>query len=149
MKSLIIYSSASATKNTREIGRHIHQAMGNIDMNVDFLSIREFGDLERISEYDIVVVGTYSWGNGKIPRQMRPLADYFEQHPNKNLVTGVFGSGDSFYPRFCGAVDQFKALLSNTTNLAVTLKVELYPQDEDIAKVSKFAELIKKRYMTA
>jgi flavodoxin I len=145
MKALILYASASATKNTKEIARLIFEEMQASGIETDCFSIREFDELEAIKSYDIVVVGTYSWGNGRIPRQMRRLAEYFEENPDKTLVTGVFGSGDTFYPKFCGAVDEFKALLADKTNLAVTLKVELFPQERDIAKMGKFVELLKAR----
>jgi flavodoxin I len=58
------------------------------------------------------------------------------------MTTAVFGTGDSCYPMFCGAVDQFRDMLYVHTNLAATLKVELRPQERDFQRCEKFVEAL-------
>jgi flavodoxin I len=57
-----------------------------------------------ITNYDKIILGSYTWGNGKIPTEMK---DFLIK--NKDNFKGkrvyVFGSGYSIYPKFCGAVD--------------------------------------------
>lgn len=63
---------------------------------------REF-DVSPLS-YSHIILGSYTWGNGKIPKKMK---EYLIA--NHHLLEGkkvfIFGSGNSVYPRFCGAVD--------------------------------------------
>ena len=102
-------------------------------------------DLHRLAEYDAVVIGTYTWGDGEIPPEMHLLYEAFESRNVKHIITGVVGTGDRFYPHFCGAVDEFRDMLFVRTELAVTLKVELSPQQSDKERCAKFVELILKR----
>ena len=54
--------------------------------------------------YSCIAIGTYTWGNGKIPKRLK---DYLIKH-HKSLSEKrifIFGSGNSVYPNFCGAVD--------------------------------------------
>ncbi len=94
----------------------------------------------QLKAYDIVAVGTYSWDNGDLPIEMEDLFEAFEEEHVPHLTTGVFGTGDSFYPYYCGAVDLFRDMLYVHTNLAVTLKVELMPQDDDLNRCDKFCD---------
>lgn len=146
MKVLILYTSMSATKNTLEIARNIREVLLAEKFEVEIHHIIGF-DLSKIHEYDVLIIGTYTWGNGEIPSEMIQLYEYIEHKNILGMVTGIFGSGDTFYPRFCGAVDVFKYNLAAHSNLAVTLKVETFPQEEDIKKMPKFASLIKQRVL--
>ena len=101
--------------------------------------------LSRLAEYDAVVIGTYTWGDGEIPTEMIPLYEAFENQNVKHILTGVVGTGDRFYPHFCGAVDEFRDMLYVQTDLAVTLKVELSLQQSDMERCTKFVELILQR----
>jgi len=140
MKIAIIYSSMSASKNTESVAQYIHKELEDSELH-----LVEHFSLEALPMYDAIIIGTYTWGNGEIPQEMQPVYDAFLKQDLSHIVTGVFGTGDTFYPRFCGAVDVFKDLLAEKTNLAVTLKVELYPQSKDIQKTKLFAEKIKQR----
>ncbi|KAB8128305.1 flavodoxin [Gracilibacillus oryzae] len=137
MKAAIIYTSI--TGNTSLLAEVIHDNMEAKGIETDLIPVDEFQNHD-LYDYDIVTVGTYSWDNGEIPLEMEDVYEAFETENVKHLSTGVFGTGDSFYPYFCGAVDLFRDMLFVHTNLAVTLKVELTPQDEDIAKCEKFCD---------
>ena len=84
-------------------------------------------------------------GDGEIPTEMIPLYQAFENQNVKHILTGVVGTGDRFYPHFCGAVDEFRDMLYVQTNLTVTLKVELSLQQSDMSRCTKFVELILQR----
>nr|WP_188497312.1 flavodoxin domain-containing protein [Pullulanibacillus pueri] len=144
MKIAIVYTSV--TGNTEALMRIIKQAFQEKDqaLSLFIYSVDTF-DLSTLSRWDAVVVGTYSWGNGKIPREMRSLFTAFEEQEVSPLVTGVFGTGDSFYPHFCGAVDRFRDMLYVHTDLAVTLKVELLPQLQDLERCALFVERLLTR----
>lgn len=109
------------------------------DIKTDLFTIDQFQN-HSLKDYDIIAVGTYSWDNGDLPLEMEELFEQFETEDVDHVTTGVFGTGDSFYPYFCGAVDLLKDMLFVHTHLAVTLKVELMPQDDDLTRCDKFCD---------
>lgn len=137
MKAAIIYSSI--TGNTVTLAEAIELEMRQNKIDVDLIPINEL-DYQQLSCYDTIVIGTYTWGTGDLPPEMDELFFTIETRDFQHVTTGVFGTGDSFYPYFCGAVDLFRDMLYVHTNLAVTLKVELLPQSEDLAKVKTFCQ---------
>lgn len=139
MKVAIVYASVSG--NTKELAEELYQILLTKLVNISIHSIEEFS-LADLCQYNAVVIGTYTWGNGEIPKEMRQLYQAFESLNRKDLTTGVFGTGDSFYPCFCGAVDHFRDMLYVHSNLAATLKVELRPQEQDFHRCDKFVEAL-------
>ncbi|WP_026671987.1 flavodoxin domain-containing protein [Alkalihalobacterium bogoriense] len=142
MKIAIIYSSV--TGNTKDLVEEISKECHKKFQHVDIFPIQQF-TFSFLDFYDVIVIGTYTWGNGDIPKEMVPLFEELNKQERKRLVTGIAGTGDRFYPHFCGAVDRFKDLLHAKTNLAVTLKVELLLQETDKVKCKQFVELVWKR----
>ncbi|WP_066300554.1 flavodoxin domain-containing protein [Bacillus sp. FJAT-29937] len=142
MRIGLIYTSISG--NTNELALLIYEQFMQRNVNVDLYNIEQF-DCNRLDQFDAFVVGTYTWGNGEIPNEMIPLYREFEKVDRRYMITGVFGTGDSFYPHYCGAVDMFRDLLKVKTELSVTLKVELLPQEQDLTKCKKFVDLFMDR----
>ncbi|OCA85797.1 flavodoxin [Bacillus sp. FJAT-27225] len=141
-KSAIIFSSV--TGNTRELIEIINSEFHRYAIFPAIYPADIF-PLQDLKKFDAIIVGTYTWGNGNIPKEMVPIFQAFEQQDVKNTVTGVVGTGDSFYPYFCGAVDEFRDMLFLHSTLAVTLKVELRPQEKDLTRCKRFVEAIVKR----
>lgn len=135
----IVYASVSG--NTKELAEVIYRIFLSKSVKISIYSIEEFS-VSDLLHYDAIAIGTYTWGNGDIPKEMRPLYNAFESTSRKDITTTVFGTGDSFYPMFCGAVDQFRDMLYVHTNLAATLKVELRPQEQDFQRSEKFVEAL-------
>jgi flavodoxin I len=143
MKIAIVYSSV--TGNTRELADVIYRNFLGHSVDVMIYKIEDFRS-SSLNHFDAVAVGTYTWGDGEIPREMWKLYHAFESLGNKDLVTAVFGTGDSFYPKYCGAVDLFRDMLYVHTNLAATLKVELLPQIQDFQRSQQFVKSILQRH---
>ncbi|MCP8616204.1 flavodoxin domain-containing protein [Salirhabdus salicampi] len=140
MKVALIYTSI--TGNTKELVNILsYFFQSDYQIEPDLYLVHDFPQ-SRLAEYDAVVIATYSWGNGQIPREMIPLYMAFEQQNVKRLVTGVAGTGDTFYPHFCGAVDKFRDMLYVHTKLQVTLKIELLPQTKDLERCRLFVEKV-------
>lgn len=139
MKLAIVYSSK--TGNTEEVVQLIRQLFLMNKVDVTLYRIEEFQIIDLIN-YEAVVIGTYTWGNGEIPQEMMELYHAFETQDVKKVLTGVVGTGDSGYPKYCGAVDEFKDMLSVQTNLMVTLKIELTLQMSDIVKCQRFVNIL-------
>lgn len=142
MKIAIVYSSI--TGNTEELVNCLHELFLSHLAKVELYQVDQF-PLSKLTEYDALVIGTYTWGDGEIPTEMLSLYKAFESREVKHLLTGVFGTGDRFYSQFCGAVDRFRDMLYVQTNLVVTLKVELLPQRSDMVRCHKFVELMLER----
>lgn len=142
MKAAIIY--ASITGNTNVLAEQVYQEMHASGISADLIAIDDF-DYDTLTNFDIVVVGTYTWDNGEIPLEMDELYTAFETQQVKHIRTGIFGTGDSFYPYYCGAVDLFRDMLYVHTDLTVTLKVELMPQQNDYSRVKQFCDRFVKQ----
>ncbi|MDF1507393.1 flavodoxin domain-containing protein [Robertmurraya sp. DFI.2.37] len=142
MKLAIVYSSISG--NTEELARIIMEQFKQKGLDISCYRVEDF-PLHSLLTFDGLLIGTYTWGDGEVPLEMVPLQAQLESGSWEHLVTGVFGTGDSFYPKFCGAVNAFRDSLKERTNLAVTLKVELLPQDVDMGRIATFVERIIER----
>jgi flavodoxin I len=137
MKIALVYSSV--TGSTKEIIYIIKGLFRTYHVEVSAVRVDDF-PLEKLARYDAIVIGTYTWGDGDIPNEMRPLYKAFENQDVKHVLRGVVGTGDQFYSNFCGAVDEFRDMLFVHTRLAVTLKIELTPQLQDLKRCQKFVD---------
>ena len=140
LRLAIVY--ASVTGNTEQLAEMIQKAALDQGFRTELYRIEEFS-LATISDYDVVLIGTYTWGSGEIPEEMHSLYQAIEKLDKKELRTVIFGTGDSFFAEFCGAVDRFRDMLYVKTRLIATLKVELMPQSNDAARCGKLLKLIK------
>ncbi|SMQ79794.1 flavodoxin I [Bacillus sp. OV166] len=138
MKIAIVYSSK--TGNTEELAQLIFHLFLKKNVMVSLFRIEQFR-VRDLSQFEAVVIGTYTWGNGEIPQEMMELYRAFETQDVKKVLTGVIGTGDSGYPKFCGAVDEFKDMLYVHTNLSATLKIEVSLQMKDIDRCSRFVTI--------
>ncbi|MDG0860386.1 flavodoxin domain-containing protein [Staphylococcus equorum] len=102
MKQLVIYTSLT----------------GNTKTFVDYLISKSKNDVDvgdfstDISSYNRIAIGTYTWGNGNIPRKMKKfLIENKDNFKDKEIF--LFGSGNSVYPKFCGAVNGMKIITTD------------------------------------
>ncbi|MEH7224914.1 flavodoxin domain-containing protein [Bacillus sp. JJ1566] len=142
MKVAIVYSSI--TGNTEEAIKIINNYMRRHTSLCHVYQVEQF-PFYQLETFDVIVIGTYTWGNGDIPHEMMQLYRAFENNFTKDIVTGVIGTGDQCYPYFCGAVDEFRDMLYVHSTLAATLKIELMPQRIDEHRFKRFAEVIMER----
>jgi flavodoxin I len=141
MKLAVVYASKSG--NTEELAELLLRLFLEQEADVSLNRVEDF-PIERLTSFDAVMVGTYTWGSGEIPLEMMGLYQSFEKQDASNVLTGVFGTGDSGYPHFCGAVDLFRDMLYRKSRLAVTMKVELRPQAKDLEKCQRFVNILLK-----
>lgn len=138
-KLAIVY--ASVTGNTEQLAEILQTAAQDQGLVAELYRVEEF-PLSELPWLDVVLIGTYTWGSGEIPEEMHFLYQSIEKLDRKELRTAVFGTGDSFFAEFCGAVDRFRDMLYAKTQLVATLKVELMPQRSDRVRCEKLIELI-------
>ncbi|MDN7242359.1 flavodoxin domain-containing protein [Planococcus sp. N028] len=143
-KKRIAVVYASVTGNTQAAAEIITAIASEKALELEVWRVEDFS-LTELSRYDAVLVGTYTWGSGEVPREMRALFEAFERLGRKELVTAVFGTGDSFFAEFCGAVNRFRDMLYIHTDLAATLKVELAPESKDRERFDKLVESVVRK----
>ncbi|MEH7081824.1 flavodoxin domain-containing protein [Neobacillus drentensis] len=140
MRVAIVYSSK--TGNTEEVVQLIQKLFLKERIDVTLYRIEEL-QIKDLINYEAVVIGTYTWGNGEIPHEMMELYHAFETMDVKRTLTGIVGTGDSGYPKFCGAVDEFRDMLYVHTKLIATLKIEVSLQIYDIDRCRKFVSIFR------
>ncbi len=146
MKAAIIYTSI--TGNTEALAEQIYHGMKRQHIQTDYIALEDL-DYDALPLYDFIAIGTYTWDNGDLPMEIEDLFIAFEEKDMKHVTTGIFGTGDSFYPYYCGAVDLFRDMLYVHTNLAVTLKVELMPQQDDTTRCEQFCDRLTRPLVLA
>lgn len=92
-----------------------------------------------ISGYDTLVIATSTLGDGEIPPVFRVLAPQFRELENKNIA--LFGSGNSIYPYFCGALDVFENFLGKKNRILFKFKFEEFPLERDIQELRNLFEI--------
>ncbi|QPC47623.1 flavodoxin domain-containing protein [Mangrovibacillus cuniculi] len=142
IRALIIYHSISG--NTEMLAGWIQQEFEKIEVLVDYYTLTDLPNVD-LSVYDIISLGTYTWGNGDIPREWDTFWPLLHDSHLPGTVFGVFGTGDTFYPNFCGAVTRICAQLESVVLVACALKVELQPQEQDRERCAKFTEVLVNR----
>lgn len=141
--NLIVY--ASMTGNTEEIanliGDGIHQAGADFDQK-DILEV----DAADLQNYDGILLGTYTWGDGDLPDE---FLDLYEEMNTLNLTgkkAAVFGSCDSSYEHRGRAVDLLIEKLKDLGADVVLegLKIDLAPTRAEKKQCIQYGQLFIK-----
>lgn len=119
-KGLVLYYSA--TGNTKAILPLFNKEL------FDVLDIRKNLDI-NLNIYDVVIIGTSTWGRGVPPRPFFKIRDRLASLKGKKI--GLFGSGRSEYEFFCGSLDLFEQLMRSRNSIIFKYKFEGYPRDID------------------
>lgn len=102
---------------------------------------------EELLEYDGILVGTHTWDDGEMPYEVEDFYEVLDEVDLTGKPFGVFGSGDSFYDIFGGAVDllgdRFESLGADV--LQERLKVDLSPDQEDLERCIQFAQALSNK----
>ena len=102
----------------------------NSDIEEYRFNIRGDVDID-ISPYDLIIVGTNTWGDGKIPSNCKRFVIDNALKYQKDWI--VFGTGNSIFAHFCGAVDGISKILKDTdNNILYTFKYEQRFIEEDL-----------------
>lgn len=128
-KVCIVY--ASMTGNTEDIKDVIRKRLEE-KLAVDTFSM-DTVNVNDILDYDTILLGTYTYGDGEIPYEAEDFYDQLEETLLSGKKFACFGSGDSFYEYFCEAALLFEKMVQERGGklIAPTLKIELSPDDEE------------------
>lgn len=126
VKVLVAY--ASLTGNTEEIAELIAEGIRQAGGEVVLKSVMDCNALEMQS-YVGVLLGAYTWGDGELPDE---FLDFYEEMDDLDLSaskSAAFGSGDTGYDIYCGAVDIIEGKLKERGAIVLqeSLKIEYGP----------------------
>lgn len=142
-KILLLY--ASTTGNTELITEAIAEQLIFHQHEVQIKSF-DFDpiDVEEVLHYDAVLIGTHTWDDGELPYEVEDFYDDLEDINITGRIFGVFGSADSFYNTYGGAIDLIAdhAQSLGAEVLPNRLKIELEPDNEDIILCQQFADIV-------
>lgn len=135
MRAVIFYLTYSG--NTREVAKLIQDTLMNKGYIVDMYRIGSFGEMPELSSYDIIFIGTFTWGKGAVPDEMKDFIWELGYKP-KNIA--VFGTGDTQFggdELFCNATEKIAKFYNSRFE---PLKIEQSPEGHQEQKVIDWAE---------
>lgn len=138
-KVILIYASMSG--NTEAMADLIEDGLRSSGVEVIKKEVMD-AQVDELHEYDGIILGAYTWGDGELPDEFLDFYDDMEDIDFTGKSLAVFGSGDTAYAEFCGAVDLLERRVQERGGTLVTegLKIELAPVGADIALCKSFGE---------
>lgn len=142
-KALILFESLSGNSVTFVSYIQAELLMKYSDMDIDIISLPllEEGDIDfSDGVYDYVILGGYTWGNGKIPKITKAFVIENRKWLSKqNLL--LFGTGLSVYKHFCRSVDSMKKIIGrNVPSIKFELTFDPEQYEFETKIVSSFIE---------
>lgn len=129
MKIMIGFVSMSG--NTEDI---MHLLKSELEQNGCLVQTEELDQLypSDLAQYDAVLLGSYTWGDGDLPYEAEDFADELAAS-SISIPAAAFGSGDRDYPKYCAAVDLLEQALTSAGAQIVLpgLKIEFDPDTAD------------------
>ncbi|MBB6444228.1 flavodoxin [Bacillus benzoevorans] len=130
-KIVLIYASMSG--NTEMMAEAVADGIKEAGEEVEAIDIMNGVFAKDLLNYDGIILGSYTWGDGELPDD---YLDFYEELEGVDLSgkkAAVFGSGDTGYNSFCAAVDILMEKLKErgADVYAAEIKVDLTPSEAD------------------
>ncbi|MBL4964764.1 flavodoxin [Bacillus halotolerans] len=137
-KILLVYATMSG--NTEAMADLIEKGLQEAEAEVDRFEAMDIDDAELFNDYEHIILGTYTWGDGDLPDEFLDLAEEMEALDFTGKTFAVFGSGDTAYEYFCGAVDTLEEKIKERGGEIVlpSVKVEMNPEGEEEEVLKEF-----------
>ncbi|WP_391559989.1 flavodoxin [Robertmurraya sp.] len=137
MKIGVIYASMSG--NTEAIADLIVEQLKKHNHDVDLKDMLSLPASDFLL-YDLIFIGMYTWGDGDYPDECLDIIEEVEQLDLNEKPFALFGSGDTSYPEFCGALDKLKELIENQNGVCLgePLRIEFNPSKADEEEINQF-----------
>ncbi|MCM3770132.1 flavodoxin [Priestia aryabhattai] len=136
----ILLAYASMSGNTEAIADLIEEELVKRGLHVKRAEVYDIDASDLVSA-ESIIFGAYTWGDGELPDDFLDLYDEMDNMDFSQKQVAVFGSGDSSYDIFCGAVDLIEEKIKERNGNVIVpgLKIELSPFGEDVEKCKMFA----------
>lgn len=128
---LIVYGST--TGNTEYVADVAEKTLSGAGHSVKKINVTSASAAGLCDGYDLILFGCSTWGDDSIELQddFIPLFDEFESIGASGKKVAAFGTGDSSYTYFCGAVDAIEEKLGQLgATVLEGLKIDGDPQSE-------------------
>ncbi|SDC19391.1 flavodoxin I [Pelagirhabdus alkalitolerans] len=149
MKTIIIYSTR--TGQTAQIAEEIKEEMQSYTQDV---SLYQLG-VDDILAYDLigadlVFFGTYTAGQGDLPFEAEDFSFELSEEDLTNVPVALFGSCDSDYPIYGGAIDEIGETFKSVGAKVHPdyLKIELFTIDEEMDRLKQFVKTVYHTYQS-
>lgn len=147
MSVIIVY--ASMTGNTEEMAEIIAEGVREAGIEPEVKNVLD-ASANELEDYNGVILGAYTWGDGDLPDE---FLDYFDEMDDVELdgkKSAVFGSGDTSYDIFCGAVDHLLAKLQDrgAVNVLEAKRIEMGPSEQEKAELRAFGKAFAEQVQT-
>ena len=129
--ALIVYGST--TGNTEYVASAAEKVLAGAGYTVKSMDVSMVAPSGLCDGYDLILFGCSTWGEDTIELQddFIPLFDDFDKIGAPGKKTAVFGTGDTSYTYYCGAVDAIAEKLQELgATVLDTLKIDGDPQSE-------------------
>lgn len=133
-KAIICYLSFSG--NTEEVADLIKDTLIYNNYQVDMYKVG-YGLIPDLSSYDLRFFGTFTWGRGAVPEDMK---DFIWELGYKPSNVFIFGTGDTQFggdDLFCKAADKLAEFYHSTYK---PLKIEQSPRGYQEKQVIKWTQ---------
>ncbi|MDA1475738.1 flavodoxin [Bacillus changyiensis] len=138
-KVLLVYATMSG--NTEAMADLIEKGLLKQEVIVDRHEAMDI-DADLFNEYQWILLGAYTWGDGDLPDEMLDLYEDMDDLNFNDKKFAVFGSGDTSYEHFCGAVDILEEKIKQLGGEIVlpAVKIEMNPENEEENLLIEFGE---------
>ena len=146
-KAIVIYGSE--TGNTESVAEQIAAGLKDENLEVTLKNVTD-ADVEELPGYDLILLGSSTWGDEDKELQA-DMVDFYEELENldlTNIPAAAFGCGDSDYTHFCGAVDLLEERLEQigARLLDEGFRVDGQPDEEIFKDARVWARQIARRF---
>lgn len=140
MKNVLIVVQ-SFSGNTLELSQLIERNLFELDSSIQIqterITSRNKLLLTNNENYDLILVGTFTWGKGEVHRDMQ---QFFVDNITtlRNTPIAYFGTGDTQFggdELFCNAIEVLNSKVESTYSL---LKVEQSPRGSQETQVKEW-----------
>ncbi|MBG9769974.1 flavodoxin [Bacillus vallismortis] len=144
-KILLVYATMSG--NTEAMADLIEKGLQEAEAEADRYEVMDIDDAQLFNDYDHIMMGTYTWGDGDLPDEFLDLAEDMDEIDFSGKTCAVFGSGDTAYEFFCGAVDTLEAKIKERGGEIVlpSVKIENNPEGEEEQELMEFGRQFAKK----
>ncbi|MCY8453586.1 flavodoxin [Bacillus spizizenii] len=144
-KILLVYATMSG--NTEAMADLIEKGLQEAEVEADRFEAIDIDNAQLFNDYDHIIMGTYTWGDGDLPDEFLDLAEDMDEVDFSGKTCAVFGSGDTAYEFFCGAVDTLEAKIKERGGEIVlpSVKIENNPDGEEEEELMEFGRQFAKK----
>lgn len=139
-KALVTF--ASLTGNDEEIANIMTKSLVELGVDARMVECQSVYATDFLDE-DICIVVTYTYGAAAdLPDEIVDLYEELAEVDLSGKIFATLGSGEYDYEEFCKSVDDFTLQFKQAGAIQAgeSVKIELYPEDEDIPAIEKLAQ---------